>query len=101
MWEVVDRANGYLVEKEPWKIAKDDDRRDELAGVLYAATETLRALAVMIRPIMPGAAARLWDQLGIADPIDAQRLPAAARWGGLAVGTKTSKGEALFPRLDS
>ena len=101
VWEVVDRANGYLVEKEPWKIAKDDDRRDELAGVLYAATETLRALAVMIRPIMPGAAARLWDQLGIADPIDAQRLPAAARWRGLAVGTKTSKGEALFPRLDS
>ena len=55
----------------------------------------------MIRPIMPAAAARLWEQLGIADPIDAQRLPAAAEWGGLAVGTKTSKGEALFPRLDS
>ncbi len=101
VWQVVDRANGYLVEKEPWKIAKDDGRRDELAGILYASAETLRVLAVMIRPIMPAAAARLWEQLGIADPIDAQRLPAAAKWGGLAVGTKTSKGEALFPRLDS
>ncbi|MCI0633497.1 MAG: methionine--tRNA ligase [Actinobacteria bacterium] len=100
VWEVVDRANRYLVEKEPWKIAKDEGRRDELAGILYASAETLRALAVLIRPIMPSAAARLWEQLGISDPIDEQRLPAAARWGGLAVGTKTTKGEALFPRLD-
>jgi len=101
VWAVVDRANGYLVEKEPWKLAKDDARRPELAAVLYAAAETLRSLAVMIRPVMPSAAERLWGQLGIAESIDAQLLPGAAGWGGLSVGTQTSKGEALFPRLDS
>ncbi len=47
VWQIVDRANGYLVEKEPWKIAKDDGRRDELAGILYASAETLRVLAVI------------------------------------------------------
>jgi methionyl-tRNA synthetase len=101
VWDIVARANGYLVEKEPWRIAKDPDRRDELAGVLYAATETLRILAVLIHPIMPGAATRLWAQLGIAEPLHAQRLPEAARWGGLAAGTPTAKGDALFPRLES
>jgi len=101
VWSVVDRANGYLVEKEPWKLAKDDGRAAELASVLYAAAETLRSLAVLIRPIMPAAAERLWGQLGIGEPIDAQLLPEAVTWGRLAVGTRTTKGDALFPRLDS
>jgi methionyl-tRNA synthetase len=98
---VVARANHYLVEKEPWKIAKDDARRGELASVLYAGAETLRALAVMIRPIMPSAAERLWEQLGIAEPLADQRLPEAAAWGLLAPGTQTHKGDALFPRVEA
>jgi hypothetical protein len=28
-------------------------------------------------------------------------MPSAAAWGGLRPGTKTVKGDALFPRLDS
>ncbi|MGH2672915.1 MAG: class I tRNA ligase family protein, partial [Actinomycetota bacterium] len=101
VWEIVTRANQYLVEKEPWKAIKDESRRAEVGAVLYASAETLRVLAVLIRPIMPIAAAELWSQLGVNEPLDAQRLPEAARWGALAPGTKTTKGEALFPRLDS
>jgi len=101
MWEIVTRANQYLVEKEPWKAIKDEPRRAEVGAVLYASAETLRILAVLIHPIMPKAAAELWSQLGIDAPLDTQRLPEAARWGHLAAGTKTTKGEALFPRLDS
>jgi methionyl-tRNA synthetase len=101
VWDVVGRANGYLVEKEPWKVAGEEERRDELAGILYASAETLRILAILIHPIVPGAAGRLWDQLGIERPLEDQRLPGDAAWGGLVAGTKTTKGEALFPRLDS
>jgi methionyl-tRNA synthetase len=50
---------------------------------------------------MPGAAAGLWGQLGIEEPLEDQRIPAAAAWGGLRPGTVTTKGEALFPRLSS
>jgi methionyl-tRNA synthetase len=101
VWEIVDRANGYLVEKEPWKIAKELSRRDELGSILYAAAETLRILAILIRAVMPSAADRLWAQLGIDAPLDAQHLPEAVTWGGLVPGTRTTKGDALFPRLDS
>jgi methionyl-tRNA synthetase len=101
VWEIVGRANGYLVERQPWTLAKDGARRAELAGILYASAETLRILAILIVPIMPGAATRLWQQLGIEEPLEAQRLPHAAAWGGLPPGTKTVKGDALFPRLDS
>ena len=101
VWEVVGRANGYLVERQPWNVAKDEARRGELAAILYASAETLRILAILIGPIMPGAAQRLWGQLGIEQPLDAELLPSAAAWGGLPPGTKTAKGDALFPRLDS
>jgi len=101
VWEIVDRANHYLVEREPWKLAKDPAAGDELASVLYAAAETLRILAVLISPIMPRAAGELWSQLGITEPLAEQRLPSASAWGGLAPGTRTTKGEALFPRLDA
>jgi methionyl-tRNA synthetase len=100
IWELVERANKYLVEKEPWKI-KDPEKRDELASILYASAETLRILAVLIYPIMPRAAGVLWSQLGIQDPLEDQRLPQAAEWGRLPVGTVTTKGESLFPRLET
>jgi methionyl-tRNA synthetase len=101
VWSIVDRLNGYLVEKEPWKTAKEPERRAELASVLYAAAESLRILAVLIQPIMPSAAERLWTQLGLPGSAVEQRVPDAVAWGQLAPGTATHKGEALFPRLDS
>jgi methionyl-tRNA synthetase len=101
VWGIVARVNQYLVEKEPWKLAKDPTNADELAGVLYASAETLRILAILIQPIMPSAAQRLWDQLGIGGAVAEQRVPADAAWGQLEPGTKTTKGESLFPRLDA
>ncbi len=101
VWDVVARANRYLVEKEPWKLAKDPDRREELAGILYASAEVLRILAILIQPIMPSAAQRLWDQLGIGGDVENRRVPADLAWGGLAPGTRTIKGESLFPRLET
>ena len=101
VWDIVGRANGYLVEKEPWKLAKDPAKRDELASVLYASAELLRILAILIAPIMPGAAERLWEQLGIEEPLAHQRVPGAITWGGLRPGTRTTKGGSLFPRLDA
>jgi methionyl-tRNA synthetase len=100
VWDLVGRANGYLVERAPWALAKEPERRDEMASVLYASAEVLRLLAVLCSPVMPRAAVRLWEQLGIEGSLEAQRLPRAAEWGGLSPGTRIHRGEALFPRLE-
>ena len=55
----------------------------------------------LIQPLMPAAAQRLWDQLGLAGEVADQRVPKAVVWGGLPVGTATHKGDALFPRLEA
>jgi methionyl-tRNA synthetase len=101
IWDIVGRANQYLVETQPWVLARDEGKRPELETVLYTAAETLRILAILVSPVMPGAAGRLWSQLGNPGRLEDQRLPAAASWGGLSPGLETSKGQALFPRLSS
>jgi methionyl-tRNA synthetase len=101
VWEIVAAANQQLVKWAPWAMAKDPAQRDRLAAVLYASAEVLRVLAVLTYPVMPRAAARLWDQLGVPEGLDAQRLPAAAEWGGLDPGIRVRRGESLFPRLEA
>jgi methionyl-tRNA synthetase len=94
-------ANRFLVDVAPWNLAKEPSRRGALADVLYEALEALRIIALLAAPAMPGAAASLWDQLGMEQPLDAQRVPEAAAWGRLEPGTRTRKGEPLFPRLEA
>jgi methionyl-tRNA synthetase len=98
--EFVREANRYLVDLAPWNLAKQPDRRQELAHALYEALEGLRLVALFSFPIMPNAGRRLWTQLGIEDSLEDQRLPDAASWGRLEPGTTTARGEGLFPRLE-
>jgi methionyl-tRNA synthetase len=53
IWTIVDALNLYITENEPWALAKDDTRRERLGTVLYTAAEGLRALAVLLSPVMP------------------------------------------------
>jgi len=92
-WGVIGRLNHYVVENEPWALAKDEGRRGELEGVLYNLLEGLRLVALMVSPVMPGKAGELLDQLG-GIPLT---KPA---WGGMEAGTRLHPGEPLFPRLD-
>ena len=94
------RVNGYVTEKEPWAVAKDPARADELHAILYNTAESLRALAVLLHPIMPATTEKLWQSLGaeVLGPITHQRIGDVARWGQLK-NCQISKGAVLFPRL--
>jgi len=101
--DFVGAVNGYVTEQAPWQVAKDTsvEGRARLASILYAAAESLRAVAVLHNPVMPKACAALWASLG-ADalgPLVEQDLARAARWGQLPVGVRLTKGASLFPRL--
>ena len=84
----------------PWVLARDPARRQDLADGLYESLEALRLAALFASPIMPGAAERLWRQLGLEGRVVDARLPEAGAWGGLQPGTDTRRGESLFPRLE-
>lgn len=97
---IVREANQYLVQTAPWKLAKEPSQRKRVDAILYTAAEALRLLSVLLSPFTPGASSRLWAALGADAALDAQRLPATGRWGGLKPGARVSKGDPLFPRVD-
>jgi len=104
VWRVVDELNGYITLQEPWALAKDAARRDRLGTVLYTCADGLRALAVLLSPVIPDATGRLWSALGADDALGAltdQLIPEAGGWGRLPAGTRTRPIEALFPRIEN
>ncbi len=103
VWRIVEHLNGYLTEQEPWKVAKDEAQADRLRTILYTALEGLRALAVLLSPVLPKAAQKLWTALGVEGALGAlgeQSIPTAAQWGQLPAGTRTVALEPLFPRIE-
>ncbi|WP_033219089.1 methionine--tRNA ligase [Kitasatospora phosalacinea] len=103
VFEFVKLVNGYLTEQEPWKVAKSPDGQDRLDTVLYTAAEALRATAVLLNPLMPDSAAKLWASLGAEPALGAlaeQRIATVADWGRLPAGVTVTKGGILFPRLE-
>jgi methionyl-tRNA synthetase len=103
IWTIVDELNGYITAQEPWALAKDDANRARLGTVLYTASEGLRALAVLLAPVMPKATAKLWHALGVDEllgALEAQGIREAGAWGALTPGTAIRPLEALFPRID-
>ncbi|MBI4482342.1 MAG: methionine--tRNA ligase [Acidobacteria bacterium] len=99
VWELVGEVNRYLVLHEPWQLARDESKRSRLAAVLYTAAEALRFLAVLLAPVVPQAAQRLWSQLGCSGSVHGFKMQELA-WGKLQPESLVSIGEALFPRLD-
>ena len=99
IWEFINVTNKYIVEREPWVLARDPANRSRLETILYNLLEALRVTAVVISPFMPGSAEKILTQLGIADP-DGQKLETLRVWGGLPAGNQLRKGEPLFPRVE-
>ncbi|MGA6126646.1 MULTISPECIES: methionine--tRNA ligase [unclassified Microbacterium] len=100
IWTIVDELNGYITENEPWALAKDDANRERLSTVLYTAAEGLRALAVLLSPVMPQSTATLWGALGAPGELTAQPLREAGTWGQLPAGTRVGSLAPLFPRVE-
>ncbi|MEI7696924.1 MAG: methionine--tRNA ligase [Actinomycetes bacterium] len=98
------KVNGYVTEKEPWILAKDPANQLVLEGILYNTAESLRALAVLLHPVMPATCEILWQSLGAESklgPIAAQKIEHVATWGQLPEGALVTKTPVLFPRLET
>ena len=97
-------VNNYVTENEPWQVAKDASRAADLDRILYATAESLRAVCVLLNAVMPKACAALWSALGALDtlgPLADQRIDGVARWGQLPEGARVTKGDPLFPRVET
>jgi methionyl-tRNA synthetase len=97
------QVNGFVTIKEPWILAKDPANQAVLEEVLYNTAEALRALAVLLHPVMPATTEILWESLGAKEAlgeIGKQEISKVATWGQLPQGATVTKTPVLFPRLE-
>ncbi len=97
LWGLVTRANQYVDQTAPFKLARDPAGAAQLDAVLYTLAETCRVLAVLLWPYLPETAERIYRQLAL--PGRPDRLSEAA-WGGLPPGHEIGEPQPLFPRKD-
>jgi methionyl-tRNA synthetase len=92
IWARVGAVNAYLNEMAPWALRKSDPARADV--VLYHAAECIRRLALLVQPAMPESAAKMLDQLAVAEEarsfgaFDARLVP----------GTPLPAPQGVFPR---
>lgn len=97
-WSFVRAMNKYIDVTMPWALAKDEAKAPVLDAVLYHLVEGLRITALLAEPVIPIAAEKMWNQLGLKDFKKADLSTAA--WGGFPEGTQTDKGDPIFPRIE-
>jgi methionyl-tRNA synthetase len=101
IFKAVDATNQYLEKREPWKAAKDPERESSVPTTLHTCCESLRVIALLLASFLPETAAEILSRLGQPDALASARLPADAAWGALPVGSETTKGKPLFPRIET
>ncbi len=99
IWEFINITNKYIVENEPWTLGKDPANSEKLVAIMYNLLASLRAIAIMISPFMPGTAGKILQQIGVAE-IQNLNLASVREWGALPAGNPLTRGESLFPRIE-
>ena len=95
VWAVVAQANRYFAGEAPWVLAKTDPVRQQT--VLYVTAEVIRQIAILTQPVMPQAAAKMLDSLGIPHG-EARMFSALGGTTRIAPGTMLPAPQAVFPR---
>ncbi len=97
IFTIFKRCNKYIDETEPWVLAKDPEKKDRLATVLYNLVEGITIGASLLEPFMPETTEKILAQLH-AERRDYEQLD---QFGLYVSGTHvTDKPEILFARMD-
>ena len=103
LWELVTRTNKYVEESAPWTLAKqaregESEAAERLSTALYTLAESVRIIAELLQPFLPTTAEKIREQLGVAEQSGDWRN--RLQWGGTAAGTRVSRAQPIFPRLE-
>ena len=99
LWQLVSRTNKYIDETQPWALAKDEDKVDELASVMTHLAESLRRVAIMLKPFLTESPKKIFEQLNC-DQESMQTWESLESFGLTSENLTVKKGNPIFPRLD-
>jgi methionyl-tRNA synthetase len=93
IFEYINHLNRYIVEAQPWNLAKDKKNLPRLAAVLKTLARAILSVNTLLSPVLPVTAARVRAIFNAADP--------GLGWKDLPEAFAINPGEQLFPRVDS
>jgi methionyl-tRNA synthetase len=93
VFEYVNSLNRYIVEVQPWNLAKDETDRPRLAGVLKTLCRSILSVNALLSPILTETAATVRTVFRCDD--------AGLGWKKLPEDFTIGQGTPLFPRVDS
>jgi methionyl-tRNA synthetase len=96
-WGLITRANQYVDQTAPFKIAKDPAQAARLDEVLYNLAEVCRIIAILVAPVLPDTSAKILEQLNLGS---SPQTLATLAWGALTPGHRIGQPAPLFPRKD-
>ena len=99
LWQLVSRTNKYIDETQPWALAKDEEKVDELASVMTHLAESLRRVAIMLKPFLTEAPKKIFEQLNC-NQESMQTWESLESFGLTSENLTVKKGNPIFPRLD-
>ena len=98
IFAIFKRCNKYIDETEPWVLAKDSEKADRLATVMYNLVEGITIGASLLQPFMPETAEKIMAQLNG----EIREFDKLETFGLRENGVKvTDKPQILFARLDA
>lgn len=91
------RTNKYIDQTEPWVLAKDPEKKDRLATVLYNLLESIRFSGVLLSSFLPETSEKILDAL----QTQQRDFDSLAKFGQLETDHAViKKMEPLFARID-
>ena len=97
IFNIFRRCNKYIDETMPWSLAKDEEKKDRLATVLYNLTEAITIGASLLESFMPETSEKILNQLHA----QKRELADMNQFGLYPSGEHvTDKPEILFARMD-
>jgi methionyl-tRNA synthetase len=96
-YSVIDAANLFITETEPWKLAKEPANATRVSQILYEVAEAVRIAAILLLPMMPSSASEILRRVG-APKAAARHVLEDAAWN-TAGDRQTVKGDSLWPRI--
>ncbi|HLY62052.1 MAG TPA: methionine--tRNA ligase [Terriglobia bacterium] len=110
VWGQISEANKLIVQNKPWELANSSSPadREKLLATLSSVAQVLRVVSVLLYPVLPESAKRLWNQLGghlrgleqMHADLERQNINGALLDVLLAQDMKVGNPEPIFPRLD-
>lgn len=89
-------ANKFIDLTEPWQLNKNENTKDELAGVLYEIIETIRIVAVILQAFIPETANNMFMQINT----NLKTFESIKEFGNYPNNNKINEAKVLFERYD-